>query len=462
MCTSDSLEAILSYLSTRVMDIILDGDFLEHLYYLLEFLAAWEKRPAHLAPIAYQWCSAISEAAGRESSTFQHFLRDKVALGHKLKIRLDNLCPRPNVSYGLCHGCYGLRLRLGRGPTLAEDYKFLSPTIKKEFSEVGPGCDLLRLGDAFRCPCGCSDPTPLAPLDYAQLLSLILEIGFRLKIPCRHETRKLNRASHHDWMFEIAFSSDDDEVIADAVHAWIRYDNCTPPGSCLRYFTKCMEKDTPFSPRLRWASISAIEHIWESKLKVPVSDTVHLLDRLNVDVDDGVGEYIWGRLLVDVICSPGGLEGLSPHYWRLLDRLVSSVPLDVDSALHTAGVMKSLEEAEDWEKLETWTVVALQSQPLSQLENIGQVVCKLLLRRPSALPRFEDLCEMGILQMDQKDELRRICDRARTEQSPSESLPPYVSVRPAQHLPDPTFFYSSQLVHIRPLVPLPFARDDTF
>jgi hypothetical protein len=34
------------------------------LHYLLEFLAAWEKRPLCLTPIAYQWCSAISEAAG--------------------------------------------------------------------------------------------------------------------------------------------------------------------------------------------------------------------------------------------------------------------------------------------------------------------------------------------------------------------------------------------------------------
>ena len=62
---SDSLETILSHLSARVMTSIADGSCLHHLNYLLEFLAAWEKRPAYLTPMTYQWCSAISEAAGR-------------------------------------------------------------------------------------------------------------------------------------------------------------------------------------------------------------------------------------------------------------------------------------------------------------------------------------------------------------------------------------------------------------
>ena len=38
---SDSLEDILSYLSTRVTNAIADGKPLHHLYHLLEYLAAW-------------------------------------------------------------------------------------------------------------------------------------------------------------------------------------------------------------------------------------------------------------------------------------------------------------------------------------------------------------------------------------------------------------------------------------
>jgi hypothetical protein len=62
---SDSLETILTHLSTRVMSIIADGNGLQHLNLLLEFLVAWEKRPVYLTPMAYEWCSAISEAARR-------------------------------------------------------------------------------------------------------------------------------------------------------------------------------------------------------------------------------------------------------------------------------------------------------------------------------------------------------------------------------------------------------------
>ena len=41
--TSDSLEAILSHLSTRVIDSITSGNHVQHLDCLLRFLAAWEK-----------------------------------------------------------------------------------------------------------------------------------------------------------------------------------------------------------------------------------------------------------------------------------------------------------------------------------------------------------------------------------------------------------------------------------
>ena len=59
--TSDSLAAILSCLSTRVIDVIANGNSLYHLYYLSEFLAAWKKRPECLTVMTYEWCSAISE-----------------------------------------------------------------------------------------------------------------------------------------------------------------------------------------------------------------------------------------------------------------------------------------------------------------------------------------------------------------------------------------------------------------
>jgi hypothetical protein len=56
---------ILSHLSQRIVDAILnlqdDSSRTRPLVYLLEDLLAWGNRPTYLIPMAYQWCSAISE-----------------------------------------------------------------------------------------------------------------------------------------------------------------------------------------------------------------------------------------------------------------------------------------------------------------------------------------------------------------------------------------------------------------
>ena len=86
--------------------------------------------------------------------------------------------------------------------------------------------------------------------------------------------------------------------------------------------------------------------------------------------------------------------------------------LHMDTGPRGVEVIRLLEEVEDREKLGTW--MAATWQPLiwlGSVEAIEQATLKLLLRRPSALLGFEDLCETGLLGMDQRAELRRICDR---------------------------------------------------
>ena len=419
---SDSLETILSHLSTRVMKIIADGICLEHLDFLLEFLAAWEKRPTSLIRMAYQWCSAISEAAGR------------LGLG-ELPIDpppMPRLQSFPDHLIRQIHLRLRLRLRPQDG---AEEFEI----AEESFSDVGPGCDPARVDNASDHTHTC--PQDLIPFYYARLLPAILEIGFRLAGP-GHDglALDLNHTSHHGRVFELAFSSHNDEVIADAVSLWIVGGDPAPPGSFAGHFAKRVDRSRPFSPRLRQVIIHAIELINYNALEVLGLEPIRLLNHLNVDADDMVKEYVWVRLLAGVICLPAGLESLSPHYWCLLDKLSLGTNFYGTPGLRGAELMRSLEEAEDWEKLEVSMVVIWQSipslTPTSLMEDVERVTLKLLSRRPSALLRFETLYERGSLYHSPKSELRRICDQAQAEQPPSDSpSSPYVSIRSVPQVP---------------------------
>jgi len=199
---------------------------------------------------------------------------------------------------------------------------------------------------------------------YVSLLSKTLEIGFHLVAPGRDlPVFCFDHTPHHDQMFETAFSSDNDQVITDAVCAWVA-DDRAPAGSFMRYFSGRVEKDTLFSPRLRQMSIRAIWRIWHSELTVTRLETVRLLlYHLNADVDDVEDKYEWVNLLMEAIRSPMGFGSLSSHYWCLLGKLVLITHCTGNPALRDVGVMRLLEEAESWERLRVWMVGAWKSLP---------------------------------------------------------------------------------------------------
>lgn len=354
----------------RVTSSIADESDLQHLHCLLEFLAAWEKRPALLTPMAYRWCSTISEVAGR--------LKQEGTSG----------------SYTFSQLCFSFLRRIQRQRDPAPDLLFSTDEV--EFFEVGPGCAHVH-----------SDGLTLD--DCADILSVTLEVGFRLTDrPVLHS----NYTFHHDWALEVAFSNDNDEVVADAMCAWIADGDCVPAGSCVRHLAKRVEMDVPFSPRLRRVSIRVIECIWPGERRVSELETVRLLNRLDVDLDDMEKQDEWARLLECVVRSPTGLETLSSHYWWLLDKLEG---VYVGSAFRGTA-MRLLENAEDWEKLEVWMPIVWRSaHRYWSMQDFGRVTLNLLLRRPSALPRFEDLCETGRFDTTHRLELRRVCDQVRAE-----------------------------------------------
>ena len=258
------------------------------------------------------------------------------------------------------------------------------------------------------------------------LLPITLRIGFRLITPDQVPApRNLDHTPHHNWVFETAFLSDDDDVIADVVCAWAAHDGRPPSGSCARYFTKRVESNTPFSSSLRQMAILAIGRSWRGELEVSGFETVNLLNRLDVDMDDMMYGSTWAELLAAVICSPAGLEGLSSHYWHLLGKLV----LDEHETLHLlpdVGVMKFLEETEDWERLEIWMSVVWKSPPPlgssmdKPMEDIERLTLRLLSRRPSALLRFQTLRAHWWTD----DALLKICNQVRMKQPSLE----YVSI----------------------------------
>ena len=301
---------------------------------------------------------------------------------------------------------------------------------------------------------------------YEYLLSIILEVGFRLAgIGFRFGSIDPNHTPHHKRIIETAFSSDDDEVVADAVHMWITINSHTPLGSFARHFTKRLERGRPLSRRLRQLIIDVIERIWDNEPWESGPETVRLLNCLDADMD-GLREDGRMWLLSNVMCGPGGLE-LSPHYWRLLDGLV----LDGTSQVLVSGnwdIMRALREVEDWERLEVWmSVMWKPMKPYSTpelMEEIRQVTLELLSQRPSALQRFENICGEEESNKTPKRALQDICKRARAENPPSEDSPglPYVSLQPAgTYLSDFALSFS-QLAPTHHLIPLVFAGDDSF
>jgi hypothetical protein len=392
-------------LSTGVVGVVASGNRFHHLFFLLWFLAAWGERPAYLGPMAHRWCTAISKGAA------------------VLKQREPPTEPLAPLQYR-AH----VRIRIQkflRFPLEREPAPYSLRSIEEMFSETGPCCDQ-TFGDDFY-----HDSGPIHDNLLRDLLPMTVEVGFRLSAPGSTKQLPLSgHTSHHDLVFKGLLSSWDGEIVADAVCMWTAGCDFRPVGSCARYLVARVERTKPFSPRLRRASVRAIKLIrrritrWVSGLEI-----FRWLNRLGIDGDDVMDKREWAELLVEAIRSPTGVGNLSFHHWRFLDKLTLEYGFDyelsTDFALRGAEVTKLLEEVEDWERLEIWMTIAWQHVGWSTTtKDTERVTLKLLLRWPSALPRFEDIRWQTLPRCDPI--LRSVCNKARAEQSTSmemESVP---------------------------------------
>jgi len=366
------------------MDAIADGHCLKYVHYPLEFLVAWEKRPVNLTLMAYQWCCAIPEAAKK------HGLGKIPVIGRSLPV-----------------------------------WYIGSRFTGDEFSITGHGSVPARFTNTFLHRHDGTLPY------YAVLLCKSLEVGFRLAGPGRDQPGiHLGRASPNDQMFEAAFSGDDDEVIADAVCAWIADDGITSPGSFARCLTKRLDNKTPFSRRLQWANTRCLQRIGRRELEMSESETIRLLDRLEVNIDDVRETGKWVGLLIFAIRSTTMQKSLSSHHLHLLDKLVSDAHFDERFVSRDVEVMKLFEEAEDWERLEVWMMIIWKSLRRSEwptTESIRKIKLtsrELLSRRPSAIPSFEHLMRGTDPFAEYAAALRSVCTYARRAKKPPSGSPP--------------------------------------
>ena len=371
MPLSDYLEAILLALHERVMCVIPDSTYLQHLCHLLDFLAAWENPPRLFTLMGYFWSSIISKKL-KELDQGKNALESRLSLHHS----------------------------------------------------------------------GTHRPQDETADKYAILLLMTLEVGFRRpdsqRVPC------LVHKPHHTWIFDVVFSSYDDEAIADAVYVWAADRHRTTTGSCALHLSRRVDRGTPFSPRLRRVIVDVLNQIPGAAGRGV--EAARLLNQLDPNVEDMKDGHMWWRLLVDMIrweSSPTGWETLSLRNWRLLGELtLAQGPYVYQLCGPDMEVLRLLHDSENWGRLEVWMVVIWASYDLGYdsdfevpIEDIKRATFRLLQQQPPALPKFEYLCRQGWrIQVDrlqrrcglhgrtQVDQLQKICDQVRTEQLSSASL----------------------------------------
>jgi hypothetical protein len=160
-------------------------------------------------------------------------------------------------------------------------------------------------------------------------------------------------------VLDIVFAMRSDDWIADTVCVRIVHPQVTPSGSCARRLLKLTERGRPFSLRLRRTiALAAVQWLWRLELNAADLEFVCLLKNLKVGVGEvGNANMPWLDLLMDVLRSPMGRGRLSSHYWFLLGNLVPMAPTKDSGWDRDTEIMESLEEAQDWEKLETRMLV---------------------------------------------------------------------------------------------------------
>ena len=243
------------------------------------------------------------------------------------------------------------------------------------------------------CSVICKNYSTLA--DGGDLLFLSLKIGFRHLNP-QQKLVKLVHTQHHQKMAEIVFESDDQEAIADLLHAWTSQSLFNQPHPlltvCAKYFVTPHYLE-PFPSRLRRLAIRCIELIgYKGFQEVGVEEFVGLLNDLHVgykDMDSGVE---WMEIFLDIIQTSGEIQQLSYEYWELLIQLTIPTPYVTTTRAYNPHIISFLEENGEWNKLKCWMGIVCILWPPEDGETVEeeleQVMVSLFHQQPGLVQEF--------------------------------------------------------------------------
>ena len=234
-----------------------------------------------------------------------------------------------------------------------------------------------------------------------ELLLLSLEIGFRHISPKDSWIEaRLTHMESHQKMVDIVFQSGESEAIADLLCSWTSRSALHNPHpslkTCAQYLVGLSHLQ-PFSPRLQQAIITSIGLIDHKEFEqVGMEGIIGLLNGLYVHLDNISNIYEWTGLLLSIVQSPEGIQYASHQYWELLVELVGFSPWGLECNTCGPHIMKSLEDAKEWEKLECymgivwikWSMGKIDEE-LETDEELEHITLSLFQQRPGAIQRLE-------------------------------------------------------------------------
>ena len=251
------------------------------------------------------------------------------------------------------------------------------------------------------------------------LLFLSLEIGFRhLDFRNQDVGYDLNFTDHHQRMVDVVFEDGSGEVIADFLHARTsRRLYCYTPYQPFHVHASHLidlQRLQPLSPRLRHLLILSISLLdYQAFEQFGSEKLFELLDHLRIRVEDAGCHGEWAGFLLSIIRSPEGIRRLSYPYWELLVErtILGSKWLRYEAYDEHAHIMESLEDAEEWDRLECWIGFLWVSWGPVVVVNLESVTLLLFCQQPGGILKVERWVERR--QGQYLESFRSLCERLR-------------------------------------------------